>query len=150
MSKKPHEQNLGAPLLEENLNPLAFNMSATHYYKCKQDFQSPDKFSSVPYFLLCRSIELSIKARHLQRDGQSKVKSDYRHNICKAYNHLKDNEKILIKEELDTLKIANAIYSKKGFEYFVPQDAMTAFSGYPDLDKLDNIAKKFLDSFSHT
>jgi hypothetical protein len=36
-----------------NMSPDAFHIYAGHYYKCKQDFEPPDKyFSPIPYFLL--------------------------------------------------------------------------------------------------
>ena len=48
---------------EANLSPDAFHIYAMHYYKCKRDFTPPDNyFSPIPYFLLCRAIELEIKA----------------------------------------------------------------------------------------
>jgi hypothetical protein len=52
--------------INANLAPDAFHWWATHYYKCRQDFVSPHKFSPVPYFLLCRAIELELKSRHLK------------------------------------------------------------------------------------
>ena len=151
MSKQSNSsQTIEPPLLKCNLNPLAFHISARHYYKCRQDFKCPDKFSAVPYFLLCRSIELSIKARHLKRDGQKKVKEDYWHNLKTAYNALNANEKILTKSEFVVLTTANGIYNDKGFEYFTPNDAMTGYSGYPDLKVLDGIAEKFLKDFKES
>lgn len=87
MPKK--HQTISLPTIKVNLNPLAFNLSAQHYYKCKQDFVCPDKFSAVPYFLLCRSIELSLKALHLEQVGQQTVKDNYGHKLVvhiKLYN----------------------------------------------------------------
>ena len=63
--------------INANISPDAFHRWATHYLKCRKDFQSPHKFSPVPYFLLCRAIELEIKARHLRNSTQSKVKKSY-------------------------------------------------------------------------
>ncbi len=67
-------QTIAPQMIRVNFSPLAFRLYAKHYYKCKQDFKCPDKFSPIPYFLLCRSIELSIKARHLKQVGQKDVK----------------------------------------------------------------------------
>ena len=59
---------------EVNLDPDAFHRYAGHYYKCKQDLMPPDDcVSSLPYFLLCRAIELELKARLLQHWRQSHV-----------------------------------------------------------------------------
>lgn len=46
-------------------------------------------------------------------------------------------------EEL-VLKAASEIYAEKGFEYFDPEDALTAFKRYPRLDDLDAIARKLV------
>jgi hypothetical protein len=148
MSQPPNKsQILEVPFLQANLSPLAFRFSAKHYYKCKQDFICPDKFSVVPYFLLCRSIELSIKARHLKQVRQKTVKDSYGHNLMKAYTALKPKDRILSETELKVLKEADDIYHDKGFEYFVPEHAMRGYKNFPDLIVLDQIAKKFLQKF---
>jgi hypothetical protein len=138
---------------ELNVSPHAFHINAEHYYKCKQDFVPPDDYpSSLPYFLLCRAIELELKARLLRYWRQSHVKREFSHNlldaykVVEAYNALDAQEQILSQSELAILTEADAIYSRKGFEYFVPTDALTAYSRYPDLEMLDAIAKKLIDS----
>jgi hypothetical protein len=131
--------------LEGNFSPDAFHIYAVHYYKCKQDFKRPDDFfSPVPYFLLCRAIELEIKSRHLKDKSQKKVKDEYRHRLLQAYNALDQNERILTPHEVKVLEAAGDIYARKGFEYFEPYDGMTGFSRYPDLKTLDSVAKKLI------
>lgn len=49
-----------------NFSPAGFRRWANQFYKCRQSFQCPD-FSPVPYFLLCRAIELQFKAVHLEQ-----------------------------------------------------------------------------------
>jgi hypothetical protein len=122
--------------VEVNVSPHAFHIYAGHYYKCKQDFMPPDDYvSSLPYFLLCRAIELELKARLLRYWRQSHVKRDFGHslldayNVVDAYNAFDAQEQILSQSELAVLTEADAIYSRKGFEYFVPTDALTGFSG---------------------
>ena len=141
--------------IDVNLSPDAFHIYAGHYYKCKQDFVSPDGYvSPLPYFLLCRAIELELKARLLQYWGQSDVKADFGHrlldayNVVDIYNAMDARGQILSQSELTVLTKADAIYSKKGFEYFRPSDALTGFSEFPDLQMLDAIAKKLIDSGS--
>jgi hypothetical protein len=129
-----------------NLSPDAFHRWATHYYKCKQDFRSPDKFSPVPYFLLCRAIELEIKSKHLQAKRQTEVKTEFGHDLIKAYVALAQGEKVLTDDEIAVLKRANEIYASKGFEYFVPEHALSGYSAYPDLETLDAIAGKLIDN----
>ena len=69
-----------------NVSPSAFHMWATHYYKCKQDFRVPGNFSPVPYFLLCRAIELELKSRHLVAKSQQAVKDEFWHDLLTAYD----------------------------------------------------------------
>jgi hypothetical protein len=138
-------QEIRVERISENLSPKAFHIYATHYYKCKQDFRSPDSFfSPVPYFLLCRAIELEIKSRHLKRQTQTEVKEGFGHKLSEAYNALDQKDQVLNQAEVATLEEASSIYAGKGFEYFVPQDALMGYSRYPDLEALDSIAKKLI------
>ena len=136
---------------EANLSPDAFHIYAMHYYKCKRDFTPPDDyFSPIPYFLLCRAIELEIKARHLKRLTQREVKDKFRHHLLRAYEALDVQEQILSQNELAVLKTADELYIKTDLAYFDPVHALTAFSQFPDLDRLDTIAKKLISSGSTT
>lgn len=128
-----------------NISPEAFHLWATHYYKCKKDFKSPNKFSPVPYFLLCRSIELELKSRHLKNKNQSEVKNEFGHDLLEAYSALSPAEKILEQNEEYTLQVASDIYKTKGFEYFNPQDALTGYNLFPDLIVLNSIANKLIE-----
>jgi hypothetical protein len=127
-----------------NLAPDAFKRWAEHYYECKQQFRSPHPFSPVPYFLLCRAIELGIKAKHLNHMTQKQVKQRFGHDLMKAYNALEVVHQILSSAEVYTLQEASTIYDPKGFEYFEPEDALTGFSRYPDLEQLDKVTKKII------
>ena len=129
-----------------NLSPIGFHIWAEHYYKCRHDFKSTDAFSPIPYFLLCRTIELELKSKHLQHKDREHVKNVFGHDLLKAYEALDNFQKILTDDELNTLKMANVIYKGKGFEYFSPQSAITGFSGFPNLETLDSIAKKLIDN----
>jgi hypothetical protein len=139
--------------IEVNLSPNEFHRYATHFYKCKRDFTPPDnKRSPVPYFLLCRAIELEIKARHLKRLTQKEVKKRFGHHLLKAYKALDAQEQILSQNELAVLKTADELYQDTDFAYFIPDHAhpLKAYSEFPDLAMLDTIAKKLIDSGSTT
>ena len=141
-----HAQGLNA-----NLSADAFHIYAMHYHKCKRDFTLPDDyFSPIPYFLLCRAIELEIKARHLKRLTQSEVKDEFSHKLLRAYKALDVQEQILSQNELAVLKTADKLYRRTDFAYFRQEHALTAFSQFPDMDMLDSIAKKLIDSGSTT
>ncbi len=98
----------------------------------------------MPYFLLCRAIELQLKAEHLETKRQSEVKRDFGHDLVKSYQALDPSKQVLPKEQLETLKIANAMYKDKGFEYFAIMNAVTAFTKAPDLNELETVAEKLI------
>ena len=129
-----------------NISPIGFRKWAQHYLKCRADFRSPDNFSPVPYFLLCRAIELALKARHLETLRQKEVKDRFGHNLAEAYRALPKYSQVLTDAEFAVLRNANIIYMGKGFEYFSALDAATAFKRFPDLQALDAIATKLLKS----
>jgi len=133
--------------LRANLAPDAFARWARHYHACMIGFASPDPFSPVPYFLLCRSLELSLKARHLRTKTQEEVRKRFGHELGKSYAALPPTEQILSPDELALLESAGTIYADKktaGFEYFNPEDALTGFKRYPDLAALQSLAAKLL------
>ena len=86
--------------------------------------ESPD-FSPVPYFLLCRAIELQFKAVHLEQlkaghpghQTQYDVKKLFNHKLIKSYEALPATDRTLSREQLKLLKKADEIYKGKGFEY---------------------------------
>ncbi len=134
--------NAGAGFI--NMSPMAFHRWATHYYKCRQDFQCPHTFSPVPYFLLCRAIELGLKSKHLEDKRQPEVKNEFGHNLVKAYQALPVEAQQLSESDFSVLERASAIYASKGFEYFNPEDALTGYSRFPELAALDGITKRLL------
>ena len=133
--------------INANLAPDAFTLWSKHYLKCEADFSAPEKtFSPVPYFLLCRAIELSLKATHLRGLSQGQVRDKFGHDLYKAYEALPTQQCTLDSAELQTLKIASDIYAGKGFEYFEPEHALTGFSCYPDLTQLRAVAVKLVEN----
>ena len=128
-----------------NLSPDAFHRNAKHYLKCRMDFQSPTKgISSLPYFLLCRAMELELKARHLQTLRQKEVKDKFGHNLVAVYEALPATDQLLSASEFNLLSQANAIYKNKGFEYFEPEHALAGYSAYPDLSELETIVCRYV------
>lgn len=68
------------------------------------------------------------------------------HNVWRSYDALDSLEKVLSRGELKTLGTASNIYAGKGFEYFEPQDTVTGYSRYPDLDELDLLTRKLTEA----
>jgi len=129
-----------------NLSPDAFHRWAEHFYKAKCDFQSPHEFSPVPYFLCCRALELELKAKHLQEGSQEIVKNKFGHDLVKAYDALNEEHKTLSENELLVLRQANMIYIKKGYEYINLEDALSGYKRFPNLNELDLLTRKILES----
>jgi hypothetical protein len=44
-----------------NIKPYGFQRYAQEFMYAERTFEATDNFSPVPYYLLCRSIELSLK-----------------------------------------------------------------------------------------
>lgn len=131
-----------------NFSAYAFHRYARDFYKCRRDFVPEGRFSPIPYFLLCRAIELELKSRHLEQVGQSSVKGQFGHDLIRAYEALPAHLQSLSTDELVELQKASEIYKppNKGFEYVHSHDAAHGYSSFPDLAILDGIAKKLLES----
>lgn len=148
--------------IKANLAPEAYHRMANDFYRCKQSFQSEYKFSPIPYFLLCRAIELCLKARHLAQMTQEEIKSNFGHNILKLYEELKVS--LLSPYEVEILTQASRIYdvkkhhemegdykvtyAGKGFEYYDPQHTYRGYNKFPNLEYLDAIAQKLISDFA--
>ena len=139
------DQDIEHGFFDANLSPDAFHMWAEHFYQCRQDF-SVQGFSPIPFFLLCRAIELEIKSRFLKQQRQKQVKAKFGHDLMAAYDALGSSERILDPQETQILTAANNIYKQKRFEYFDPEDALLGYSRYPDLTALDSVAQKLIGS----
>jgi hypothetical protein len=127
-----------------NVSPAAFRHWASHFLKCRDDFKSPDSFSPVPYFLLCRVLELVFKAQHLEIMRQKEVKHLYWHDLVALYDALDQKHQILTSDERSLLVQANDVYEDKAFEYFSIMDAVTGFKRFPNLAALDTITRKIV------
>jgi len=128
-----------------NISAPGFHHHALDHYQARCGFNRPDGwFSPLPYFLLCRAIELELKSRHLEEKRQPEVRDAFWHSMLDAYRALPADQQILSPEELTVLEQADKIYRKKGFEYVHPYNYGTGFTRFPDLDALDAVARKLL------
>lgn len=129
--------------ITSNLAPEAFAKYAREYLLADTQYRS-NSFSPVPYFLLCRAIELAIKSIHLQSIGGPEVKGRFGHNLHLAYDELPSEYKNISNDEYELLKLASDIYSKKDFEYFASEDALSGYSRFPELSPLRILASKII------
>lgn len=133
-----------------NISPIGFHRYAQEFLRAEEAFQTTDNFSPVPYYLLCRSIELSLKAYLLLKGYKKKyLKRRIGHNLKKLLMKVQElniREIITISiEESDNILKANVYYEKKGFEYFFVIDAVTGYKELPDVELLRSLSTRLVD-----
>jgi hypothetical protein len=127
-----------------NFSPAGFRLAARDFFDCYFEFK-PAHFSVVPFFLCCRAIELALKATHLETQSQVQVKKHFSHDLEALYDDLPPEKRTLSAEEVTVLARASTIYnSDKAFEYIRAADAATAYTRFPEVDALAQIASKVL------
>jgi len=141
-----HVINAKVGTFQVNVSPALFHEYAVQYLHCRRSLTPRDVYSPVPYFLLCRAIELELKAKHLQSKSRAQVKKQYGHNLKKSYDELPSGAKLLSGSEYAILELASAIYDipNKGFEYVAVSDALSELQHFPDLGVLEKIAEKLI------
>ena len=128
-----------------NLSPIGFRKWAADYFQAFKALPSEEGFSAVPFFICCRSIELAMKARHLESKSHKDVKRLYSHDLVRSYEGLDAEQRSLSSGEAALLKAANEIYVQKAFEYFNVLDAVSGYTNYPDLNQLAALAEKLCE-----
>jgi hypothetical protein len=127
-----------------NISPDLFHAYAVQYLACFKSYVPDTPVSPVPYFLLCRAIELELKAKHLVSKSRKEVKNSYGHDLKAAYDDMQAACGPLDRSEYDVLCAASTIYSGKGFEYVEVREAAGGFAGFPNLRQLEAIARKLI------
>ena len=96
---------------------------AGDFLKGARDFVPPvDRFSPLPYYLVCHSIELSLKAFLFSAGFNKAARKALNHNLEKAISAAEANGinaylQVSAKDR-DLIVKANRLYPKKEFEYF--------------------------------
>ena len=134
--------------VEVKITPIGLHRFAQEYLSIVKIPEKETPFSPVPYFLVCRSIELSLKAFLRVKEipmSNLKKKGIYGHDLETLLNGAKDlgiDNCVPIIENIEKeIRKANEYYKKKEFEYY---EALRGFKGYPDLPDL-LILKGFAD-----
>jgi len=131
-----------------NVSPRGFLAYATDFSNAYESYKSDNSFSPASYYLVCRSLELSMKSFLLAKGMTRQEIKDRR-----KYGH--DLKKLLRKaEELGINKVspisdaqeeqivkANNWYARKGFEYFELQNIVDGRETLPNLEVLTKIAR---------
>jgi len=130
------------------ISPIMFHFYALEFARAAEDFQMIGDFSPVPYFLYCRSIELSLKAFLLAKGvpvTKFKEKGGIRHKLEGALEEAESQGLLDIVEiprhYKEELKKANYYYVKKdGFEYFESYEVFVRWDDLPSLKVLSEFA----------
>lgn len=130
------------------MSPSMFHFYAREFAKAAEGFQMIGDFSPVPYFLYCRSIELSLKAFLLAKNvsiTRLKGRKGVGHDLERALEEAELQGLLDIVEipchYKEELKKANYYYVKKdGFEYFESYEVFVRWDDLPSLKVLSEFA----------
>lgn len=137
-------------LIKFNITPFGFHEYASDYLDTADKWTSESKYSPVPYFLYCRTIELGLKAFLLAKGKNLKyVKDSVGHDLTLGLKNARLNNLDDIVEttdiEKEQIEVANKYYKTKGFEYFFVSNHITGLKGLPKLDTLKEYSHKLLN-----
>jgi hypothetical protein len=123
---------------------------ATDFLSAAQTFEPPkNRFSPVPYYLICHSIELSLKAFLFSAGFKKKERKELSHNLEKALDEAEhkglSTHLEITSNDREALKKANKLYSIKEFEYFEKLETIYDPHDF-DLDALASFAQRLLDA----
>lgn len=139
--------------LHIHITPVGFWGYAEDYYSASLLWKSNKKYSPVPYFLVCRSIELAIKAFLLAKGENTsdlKHSKKYGHDLIKILERAMQlslsNFIVTSEKEKTEIEKANEFYKqdKKRFEYFAIEIIFT--QDLPDLNVLSTYCQNLLVS----
>ena len=150
MEEESTVHELHAESIEVRVDGYWLRHYAEDFLSAAITFETPEnRFSPIPYYLICHSIELSLKS-YLFTAGYSK--KDFKklsHDLVRALRATQDNgiEKyieISSTEEEAVIK-ANQLYPKKEFEYF--ESLETIYDPHDfDIEVLESFAKRLIES----
>ena len=131
------------------ITPTGFFVYAEDFYSAGINWKSSQRYSPVPYFLFCRSIELGLKSFALTKGEKIKHLRSKKvgHDLIAVLNIAKKHS---LSDFLETTTIedteiakANQYYNDKGFEYFKLKNLFNK-TNLPDLEVLRNYAEKII------
>lgn len=150
MNEKAQVHMLQAESIEVHVDGYWLRHYATDFLDAAKAFKSPvNRFSPVPYYLICHSIELSLKSFLYSAGFKRKDRKKLNHDLEKALKVAEENELgahlKTAPNERDALEKANRLYPKKEFEYF--ESLETIYDPHDfDLEVLASFAQRLLDA----
>lgn len=131
--------------ISENANFIRYLFYSKAYFYSfivlKDNNKDGLKFFPVTYYLLGRSLELSLKSCLLYSGVKIvDLKNNYRHNLELLTSAVIKTHKIkLSKKEIIVINMLNRYYESKEFEY-----AISSYKELPALQDVEKIAKKLI------
>jgi hypothetical protein len=130
--------------------PLGFYDFADDFYQTGIAYTNKGRYSPVPFFLFCRSIELSFKAYLLARKYSITGVKKLGHDLIRILNTSNQNgfQSILVttENEQKVIEYANKYYKSKGFEYFSFNHLLHGHYKSFDLSLLKSYSLKVLEA----
>jgi hypothetical protein len=140
-----------------HISPMGFHRYASEFLSASRGLKTDHLFSPVPYYLICRSIELSLKSYLLAKGVSEKEFRQKKHGLGhdlvnvfqKAqYLGLESIVEVSPNQQMELTK-ANEYYVCKGFEYFQVVKAATGYQGLPELSVLQELAGVLVDGLKN-
>ncbi len=137
------------PPIQIRMGPTGFIIYADDYLKAYNSFETDTPFSPAKYYLVCRSIELSLKSLLLVNNVPiKKIKRSLSHDLHKILRKTKelgiDGVVGITDEEKAEVEKANSWYKRKGFEYFSIENLVESKSTLPDLNIMHKLAERLI------
>lgn len=123
---------------------------ANDFLEAAKSFRPPEnRFSPVRYYLVCHSIELSLKSFLFSAGFKKKDRKRLNHDLEKALIAAETNGLLthidVTNEDRKTIEKANRLYPKKEFEYF--ESLETIYDPHDfDLESLELFAGRLLEA----
>lgn len=150
MEGKSEIHKLQAENIEVRVDGYWLRHYAADFLGAANTFEAPrSRFSPIPCYLICHSIELSLKSFLFTAGFKKKDRKRLNHDLVRALNAAEDNGLVNYIEipsiERDAIYKANELYSKKEFEYF--ESLATIYDPHDfDIGVLASFARRLLDS----
>ncbi len=128
------------------VSPLFFINYAEDFFEASSSHDSSRNFSPVKYYLVCHSIELSLKAFLLLKGvSKSKIKNrSLGHDLSKILEKCESlgiNKIVQISDpQKSVISELNEWYSRKGFEYFEIKNLSAGANELPDIALAQELA----------
>jgi hypothetical protein len=132
-----------------HIGAAGYHRYASEFLGAYERFVPQDSgFTPVPYFLVCRSIELAFKSYLVARGNTKKDLMNLSHVLIDGLNKARGEGIgsfiIITDEEISLITSIDAYYHKKQFEYFERLDWIVDPTKLPRLKELGDFARRLI------